>query len=302
MKIFAIVVTYNACRWLDRCFGSLRCSSVPVHTIVVDNFSQDDTAARLEEQYPEVELVRSAQNLGFGQANNLAVKMAMEQGADYILLLNQDAWIFENTLESLLAEGAAVSQVGILSPVHIDASEKALDLNFEQYLSKQNIKLRAKDEPSCPEFMADPFELGFVNAAAWLLPRQTIDKVGGFDPIFFHYGEDINYVNRVHYHGLKVVVVPESFAVHDRADVIVASEGQSRWTRSILVVEMCNINRSFVGAALKTLPLFIKMLLLIKTGNKYQRSNSRAGFNNFFARLLKIVPSRRRMRKGGFIF
>ncbi|WP_449399765.1 glycosyltransferase family 2 protein [Chryseobacterium wanjuense] len=59
------------------------------------------------------------------------------------------------------------------------------------------------------------YELDFMNAAHWLLPRNTIETVGGFNPFFFHYGEDNEYVNRVHFHKKKVFLAPESKVVHD---------------------------------------------------------------------------------------
>ena len=56
-------------------------------------------------------------------------------------------------------------------------------------------------------------------AAAWLLPIDTLKTSGGFDPIFFHYGEDVHYISRVLYHGLNIYIVPGAFVRHDRGFV-----------------------------------------------------------------------------------
>ena len=74
-KIYVIIVTYNAMKWAERCFSSLRKSSVPVHTIVVDNGSIDGTQEFITTHFQEVEFVQSAENLGFGKANNLGMEM-----------------------------------------------------------------------------------------------------------------------------------------------------------------------------------------------------------------------------------
>lgn len=208
--IYAIVVTYNGVRWVDRCFSSFRRSSVPLAPVVVDNGSADGTVACIRCNYPEVKIIRNVCNRGFGQANNAGIRYALQQGADYVLLLNQDAWIFENTVEVLLS--AATPEYGIVSPVHLDGTGRALDGNFRMFLSANPMPmlddfLTGRSGGICP--------LPFVNAAAWLLSRGAIERVGGFDPLFFHYGEDDNYCQRILYHGLKVGVAPASFICHD---------------------------------------------------------------------------------------
>ena len=59
-------------------------------------------------------------------------------------------------------------------------------------------------------------EAPFINAAFWFIPVRTLKRLGGFSPLFYHYGEDKDYVNRLHRHGLKVGYVPEAYGNHDR--------------------------------------------------------------------------------------
>jgi len=92
MKVSVIIVSYNFEQWIDRCLGSLRRSTSPISVIVVDNGSKDKTTQIIEKNYPEVHLIKTGANLGFGKANNIGIRYAMEQGADYFFLLNQDAW------------------------------------------------------------------------------------------------------------------------------------------------------------------------------------------------------------------
>ena len=91
MKLFVIIVTYKGKQWYDRCFTSLRESTLPVQTIVVDNASNDGSVEYIKEHYPEIHLIESEENLGFGKGNNLAIRYAYEHGCDYVFLLNQDA-------------------------------------------------------------------------------------------------------------------------------------------------------------------------------------------------------------------
>lgn len=213
-QIYFIIVTYNAMPWAERCFSSLQNSSVPVHTIVVDNGSTDGTQDFLTKN-SEVELIQSQENMGFGKANNLGIEMAYKKGADFFYLMNQDAWIFEDTVQNLLAvfnNYELKNEIGILSPMHLDGSGKNLDLFLDKYIA-HNFENRLISDlylKSVKSF----YELKFINAAHWFLPKKTIETVGGFNPYFFHYGEDQEYVNRLHFHGKKILLCAGSKAVH----------------------------------------------------------------------------------------
>lgn len=216
MKIFVIVVTYNGLVWVDRCFGSLRNAGANVRTIVIDNGSTDGTQARIINDYPEVHFVQSATNLGFSKANNLGISMADEEGADYVFLLNQDAWVETNTIQRLVEVAQRHPEYGVLSPVHLDGTYKALDYGFSIYVTPE----------ACPGFYSDTYlhqlkelyEVKFVNAAAWLITKECVKKVGVLETLFFFYGEDFNYLQRVRFHQLKIGVVPDCTICHNRED------------------------------------------------------------------------------------
>ncbi|SIQ04601.1 Glycosyltransferase, GT2 family [Chryseobacterium sp. RU37D] len=216
-KIYFIIVTYNAMKWAERCFTSLRKSSVPLRCIVVDNGSTDGSQEYIKTHFPEVDFIQSEKNLGFGKANNIGIEKAYKEGADFFYLMNQDAWLYEDSLEKLLGAYDLYpkhEEIGIISPMHIDGTEKKLDIFLDKYISYNCDKTRLISDlyfQSLKPF----YELDFINAAHWLLPRKTIETVGGFNPFFFHYGEDNEYVNRVHFHGKKVLLAPNSKVVHD---------------------------------------------------------------------------------------
>lgn len=216
MKVTAIVVTYNGMQWVDRCLGSLRGSRIPVRTIVVDNRSTDGTPEHIAQHFPEVELIRTERNLGFGQANNVGMRIALDRGDDHVFLLNQDAWVQPATIGRLVERAAAEPGFGVLSPLHLTGAGDALDLAFSNFIIPQR----------CPGLYSDlalqrahgrVYEAEFVNAAAWLITRRCLLTVGGFNPTFFHYSEDDNYLHRLHHHGLKCGIVPEVVVHHDRA-------------------------------------------------------------------------------------
>lgn len=215
VNLYVVIVTYKGHRWYKRCFDSLRQSIIHVQAIVVDNASNDGTVEFIKENYPEIHLIESKENLGFGKANNIAMRYALDQGCDYVFLLNQDAWIEPDTLEKLVDIHQRHQEYGIVAPLQVDKEKKIVLfglIDFLTYPGKINhqmisdLLLNKKEEI---------YSIGEVNAAAWLLPRKTLETVGGFDPLFLHYGEDWNYLSRVLYHKMKVGVAPNLKVVHD---------------------------------------------------------------------------------------
>ena len=211
MKIYAIVVTYNGKKWYDRCFGSLRDSETPVETIVIDNASSDDTVEYIKNHFPQVHLIESKENLGFAKANNIGIRYAIDNDADYAFLLNQDAWIEKDTLTKLVQTFEDNENVGIASPIHLNGSYSGLDSRFCGVMPWQ--------------FTSDLFfgrcnkyyQVADVNAAAWLISSFCIKKIGAFDTsLFVHCGEDNNYCQRLQYHKMRLLVNTTCFICHDR--------------------------------------------------------------------------------------
>lgn len=206
-KILVIVVTYNGLRWLDRCLGSLTGSTLPVDVFVVDNGSDDGTCEHIRTRFPSVMLHATGDNLGFGKANNLGFAYALENGYEYVYLLNQDAWVFPDTFADLAAAMKNGPEYGVLSPVQMAASMEKPDPRFA-------VKCLDRDLESYPEGKIR--EVPFVMAAHWMISRRCLETVGGFSPAFKHYGEDDNWLHRARYHGFKVGFLAGCPAVHDR--------------------------------------------------------------------------------------
>ena len=202
-KVFVIIVTYNGARWIDKNITALLQSSYPVEIIVVDNKSTDNSVQLLQ-KYPQIDLILSEENLGFGKANNIGMKKAIAHGADYLFLLNQDAWVLKDTIASLVAKMEADAKFGLVSPKHYSGDGIIPDAAFATYYSRKTSE--AHGVAIVP----------FVNAAAWMLSRACVEKVGYFEPLFGHYGEDRNYADRVSHHGFTIGIDTDSTIIHDR--------------------------------------------------------------------------------------
>ena len=266
MKLFAIIVTYKGKQWYDRCFTSLRESTIPVQTIVIDNASNDGTVEYIRELYSEIHLIESKENLGFGRANNIGMRYALDHGCDYVFLLNQDAWVELDTLEKLVSIHLNHPEYGIISPIHLNANKTGIEKGLVDYLDDKKITDKLFFEDLYFGRLKDLYKTNYVNAAAWLLPRRTLETVGGFDPIFSHYGEDDNYMHRVLFHKMKIGICPMCIAVHDTERRIVAAEKKVQTSSSGLLAEVTNVNTqlSIRGLCFFHLRKAISKLLALK--------------------------------------
>lgn len=210
-RILTVVVTYNGMKWVDRCLGSLMISKTATDVIVIDNGSSDGTVEYITENYSEVKLVTTGENLGFGRANNIGLRHAMDKGYEYVYLLNQDAWIYPDTFGTLLRAMEDDRSLGILSPMQMAACEDRPDPRFEKRCPR-----RAFRDLNSRWRSGKVYDVKFVMAAHWMISRECLQNVGGFSPAFTHYGEDDNYIHRAIYKGFRIGIHSGARAIHDR--------------------------------------------------------------------------------------
>lgn len=212
MKVAVVIVTYNGEQWLTNCLKSVYESTIPIHVVVVDNLSTDKTCEIIK-SFPEAKLISLNENSGFGNANNVGMSYALNHNMDYVFLLNQDAYLEVNTIERLIEVYQKHSWYGLLSPIHLNGTGLGLDINFSNYLkSNKSLIFDALKN----NYLEAVYDVPFINAAGWLISKETLQAVGGFDPIFYHYGEDVNYCQRLLFHGYKIGIVPNLYILHDR--------------------------------------------------------------------------------------
>ncbi|MBC7440679.1 MAG: glycosyltransferase family 2 protein [Flavobacterium sp.] len=204
-KVTVIIVTFNGAFWIEKCLLSLRKSNDPIEIIVVDNLSTDETIT-IAEKFSNITLIKNTENSGFGAANNIGIKRALENQSDYVFLLNQDTWIFENTISNLVLTAEKNPQIGILSPMHFAGNKIDLDEKFKVYYDRKIAIEKSSNLVFVP----------FINAAAWLISSDCLKKVGFFEPLFSHYGEDNDFCRRVLFHNFKIGIDENSKICHDR--------------------------------------------------------------------------------------
>lgn len=239
MKVFVIVVTYKGMTWYERCFTSLRNSEYPIHIVVIDNASNDGTVEYIRQYFPEIHLIESKENIGFGNANNIGMRYALDNGCDYVFLLNQDAWIESNTLSELVRIHQKHPKYGILSPLHLNAEKNHFNILIDD--GNRNYELMSDFYFGKKK---EVYPVKYVNAAAWLIPKVTLEIIGGFSPIFLQYGEDDDYINRMHFHDIPIGICLNIFVVHDHTTLVnTLTGGKIRHLQSTLF-QLLDLNKN----------------------------------------------------------
>lgn len=264
-RILVVVVTYNGMNWLDRCLGSIRTSNMPADVIVIDNGSKDGTCQYVPSAFPEVNFICTGENLGFGKANNIGFRYALEQEYDYVYLLNQDAWVFPDTFGVLAGAMDADDSLGILSPMQMAASGDRPDPRFKRRCPDGAFRdLRRRFSSG------KVYDVEFVMAAHWMISMKCLKKVGGFSPAFPHYGEDDNFIHRARYKEFKVGIHSGAKAIHDRENRPMSKETHMRLKCIGAVVKISNplnllwVRKILVPVQLLAAGIWYRSLCLIK--------------------------------------
>lgn len=296
VRVYCIIVTYNAMKWIDKCLASLRTSSIKVLPVIIDNCSTDESVDYITTNYPEAHLILNKKNKGFGQANNQGIEYAYKQGASHFFLLNQDAWILSDTIEKLIYIQDKYN-IELVSPIHLNGTGDLLDFNNLNYLVIQDYNI---------EFVTDLilknlkpyYTISNINAAAWMISKRTIEQIGGFDPVFFHYGEDENYCNRVKFHNGKIAFVPDSFIYHDRLKFGNLEVFNKYSTYTSLLSLYANINNRFWSTIKMSVIIHLKHLIsAVKMLLKFDIKSFNSILLGYFTFIARIPKINRNMKK-----
>lgn len=241
--VFVVIVTYNGEAWIRGCLESLAQSISPVRSIVVDNASTDRTADIVEHEFPGALLIRSTKNLGFGCGNNMGITRALALGARYVFLLNQDAYVLPTSVSELRDFMESHAEFGVASPLHCSPDADHLDPRTLRGYLQAYVDGYLAD--ACMGRVKPCYSTFGVNAAAWFIRASALMVAGGFDPLFFMYGEDDDLLHRWRHHGVGFALLTQSRVVHLRQSPVAPQLGywgdiarRARRLRSTLLTQV----------------------------------------------------------------
>lgn len=225
MDVSVIIVNWNTKKLLADCLASINkfTKKVDFEIIVVDNNSNDGSQKMVRDNFPTVKLIVNKNNLGFAKANNIGFRQAKGK---YIMLLNSDTYLIENSLQKLTEFAAKQENLGVLAPQILNPNKSIQqsvgffpdlpqiffwmtfidDLPFGQILKPYHVDHDV--------FYKKDRQVDWVTGAALLVPKKVISKAGELDEKIFMYGEDVEWCHRIKKAGFQVIYTPETKIIH----------------------------------------------------------------------------------------
>jgi GT2 family glycosyltransferase len=217
IRVAVIIAVYNAEPFLEGCFNTLEKAdkeNIDLKVIVVDDKSPDRSSEIIATKWPWVEIIRLKENRGFAGANNVGMEKALDWGADYIYLLNQDTEVDSRFLEQAVKvaeDRPTAGSVQSLLLLHPDRDlvnswgNTVHFLGFGYSLGYRRPKSEVEDRTE---------EIVYASGAAALFRADALRRVGLFDEDLFMYHEDLDLGWRLRLNGWKNILAPRSVVYH----------------------------------------------------------------------------------------
>ena len=209
-SVHILVLNWNGLRHLQACLPSLVNTTYDnCHFAVLDNASTDGSQAWVWEHFPQVQLTEFPRNLGFTGANNVGMRAAMDAGADYLALLNNDTRVEPDWMKALVAAAEAEADIAICAAQqHTWDGER--EIRF--HLIPEWAEAEAVYAPI--EHAGAPVPTAFASGCAVLLRCDALRSLGLFDDRYFAYVEDVDLTLRAWIAGYSALLVPEAVVYH----------------------------------------------------------------------------------------
>jgi hypothetical protein len=220
-----VIVTWNVrdlvVQALHSLYADLATSGLTYRVIVVDSASHDDTVAVVQAQFPQVELIASAENLGFGRANNVGLRR-LGFGGDSttealpraVYLLNPDTITHSGAMQALYTALFADPRIGFQHSAFAFPGLRQLWTEFF-WVPGRFIEGTFNGRYPLSLYQGNtPFRVDFTLGATMLLRREVIQQTGGFDEAFFMYAEEVDWAWRIRQAGWQAVCVPTAHVTH----------------------------------------------------------------------------------------
>jgi GT2 family glycosyltransferase len=214
-RVVSVILNTNHRQDTLECLASLAATSYPNHhAIVLDNASTDGSAAAVQAAFPDVRVIALEQNLGYAGNNNVGIAAAMDDGADWIFVLNEDTVLAPGCIEAMVDAGERDLRVGIVGPMVYHHDEPSviqsaggrLSSSWESFHEGQNVD----DHGQFPNSRL----VDWISGCAILVRRAVIEQVGPIDVRYFYYWEETEWCLRATRAGWHVLHVPQARLWH----------------------------------------------------------------------------------------
>lgn len=212
-SVYIVSLNWNRCEDTLALLQSLQKLTYPnFRTVVIDNGSTDDSVARIRQAYPQVIQICNGRNLGFGRGFNVGIQYALDQGAEYVLIINNDTFVDPQILTRLMEH--ARPEIGILAPLIYFAADPGRIWSGGGFFSRFTLEVKHDLDAVIDTGLPEITERDFVPGCAMLFPAVVLHTVGLFDENFYLYYEDLDLCCRVRAAGYPIRLVSSAKMWH----------------------------------------------------------------------------------------
>jgi GT2 family glycosyltransferase len=230
-RVAAIVLGWNLKEETVACGQSLLALDYPaLDLIFVDNGSTDGSAALLRARFPEAEVVELGRNVGIAAGYNAGLERALARGADFGLILNNDTLFAPGMLDALVEAAGRHPEAGVLMPKIVYESDRGRiwSAGARRRAFPPGVVFVGLGQADGPGFDQER-DVDYAPSCALLIRRQTLGRVGLFDPGYFFYYDDWDYCERVRLAGETIRYVPGALVYHKVSLSTARSSRPARW-------------------------------------------------------------------------
>ncbi|MER6086794.1 glycosyltransferase family 2 protein [Streptomyces bluensis] len=230
VRVATVTVGTNERSWLERCFATLvdsDTSGIDLTVWYVDNDSDDGSMAFVKDHFPEVRVIQNRSNVGFARANNIGMRAALDEGADYVFLVNPDTQTPKSLVRDLAEFMEDQADYGVVGPMQYEYDESGgTALGAYNHWSRTALRWGeqhafAGDWPNHPSPASPPegrapntLEHAYVQGAAFFVRAELLRTVGLFDEVFHTYYEETDLCRRARWAGWRVALILDAGIQH----------------------------------------------------------------------------------------
>ena len=214
-KVITVVLNTNRREDTLACLDSLAQSTYPnLQHIVLDNASTDGSAEAIRARHPSVQIIALQQNLGYAGNNNVGIQAALDAGAEWVFVLNEDTILAPDCISQLVSVAESDPKIGVVGPLIYHHDEPTVIQSAGGHITPSWDAIQLGINEDDRGQFGQPMDVDYISGCGILVRRVAIQQHGMIDARYFYYWEETEWCIRLHKAGWRVVNVPAAKLWH----------------------------------------------------------------------------------------
>lgn len=264
-KVFIVILNFNSFEDTEECLISLeKLDYNNYEIIIIDNSSNDNSYDKLKKRFVKYNIIKSNENLGYANGNNIGIKYALENKADYICVLNNDVIVEDDFLDKIIKVMEDDKDIGLAGPCICKYHDKniiqAMGANINLYNGLTQGKYKNYKYNDIPQ---KDIQVDYLGGACFVCRREVFEKIGFIPENYFLFFEETEFCYKASKRGYKLICVYESKIYHKGSSTISKYSGLSYYFLNRNRVIFIRRNANFLEKCIFSIYIFIEAIARI---------------------------------------